>query len=70
VARGKPLEIDGVQAAIKAAEARLGARGRLVVRASGTEPVVRVMAEGDEEALVREVVAEVAAAVRQSAAAA
>jgi len=38
-----------------------------VVRASGTEPVVRVMAEGDEEKLVREVVGEVVAAVRQCA---
>ncbi|MET0181482.1 MAG: phosphoglucosamine mutase [Caulobacterales bacterium] len=67
---GKPLEADSVKDAISAAEMRLGARGRLVVRASGTEPLVRVMAEGDDEALVRDVVGSVAEAVRQAAKAA
>ncbi len=67
VLAGKPLEAEQVQSAIKAGEKRLGLKGRLVVRASGTEPLVRIMAEGDEEALVREVVGEIAAAVRDAA---
>ena len=67
VSTGKPLEQQCVRDAIKAGEQRLGAKGRLVVRASGTEPVVRVMAEGDEDGLVREVVNEIVAALRQGA---
>lgn len=66
----KPLDADAVKAAIKAAEKRLGNRGRLVVRNSGTEPLVRIMAEGDEEGVVREVVGSIAQAVRKAAAAA
>jgi phosphoglucosamine mutase len=64
----KPLETEPVKAAIKAAEKRLGNRGRLVVRPSGTEPFVRIMAEGNEEAIVREVVSDVAHAVKKAAA--
>ncbi len=65
VERGvKPLEAEAVKAAITAAEKKLGASGRLVVRASGTEPLVRVMAEGDDEALVRDAVGVVAEAVK------
>ncbi len=45
-----------VAAAVAAAEARLGPRGRVLVRASGTEPVVRIMAEGEDEGVVREAV--------------
>ena len=56
---GAPLEDEAVQAAIRAGEERLGAGGRLVIRKSGTEPVIRVMAEGEDEALVEEVVAEI-----------
>jgi phosphoglucosamine mutase len=67
--RGAPLDADSVKDAIKAAEKRLGNRGRLVVRKSGTEPLVRVMAEGDEEPLVRDVVAQVIDAVRKAEAA-
>ena len=51
-----PLESPAVQAATKAAEARLGKKGRVLLRLSGTEPLVRVMAEGEDEALVVEVV--------------
>jgi phosphoglucosamine mutase len=58
-----PMEAPSVKDAIKAAEARLGAKGRLLVRKSGTEPLVRIMAEGDDEALVREVVGGVKSAV-------
>jgi phosphoglucosamine mutase len=61
------LEAEPVQAAIKAAEKRLGNRGRLVIRKSGTEPVVRVMAEGDEETVIREVVADLVEALHRAA---
>ena len=47
IAGGKPLEHADVQQAIKDAEARLNGTGRLVIRASGTEPLIRIMAEGD-----------------------
>jgi phosphoglucosamine mutase len=53
---GQPLENALVRSAIKDAEARLNAHGRLVVRPSGTEPVIRVMGEGDDKVLVEEVV--------------
>jgi phosphoglucosamine mutase len=53
---GKPLENSQVRSAIEDAEQRLNGHGRLVVRPSGTEPVIRVMGEGDDKALVEEVV--------------
>ena len=65
---GEPLRADAVIAAIANAEARLGNAGRLVIRPSGTEPVIRVMAEGDDRALVAEVVDEVVDAVTRAAA--
>jgi phosphoglucosamine mutase len=65
---GRPLEADGVKAAIADAEQKLGAAGRVLVRASGTEPLIRVMAEGDDEALVSQVVREIVGAVRKAAA--
>jgi phosphoglucosamine mutase len=61
---GKPLEDAAVKAAIADAEARLAGQGRLLVRPSGTEKLIRVMAEGDDEALVKQVVADVSAAVK------
>ena len=63
VANAGALESAGAKAAIADGHARLGTHGRLVVRASGTEPVIRVMAEGDDEALVSAVVDDVAEAV-------
>ena len=51
-----PLADGRVKAALAEAEASLGATGRLLLRESGTEPVVRVMAEGEDEALVERVV--------------
>jgi phosphoglucosamine mutase len=57
---GQPLEDAAVKQAISAAEASLGDGGRLLVRKSGTEPVIRVMAEGEDEALVGRVVNELA----------
>ena len=53
---GKPLESAKVRNAIKDAQARLDGHGRLIVRSSGTEPVIRVMGEGDDKMLVEEVV--------------
>jgi phosphoglucosamine mutase len=54
--KGKPLENAKVRSAIKDAEKRLNGHGRLIVRPSGTEPVIRVMGEGDDKMLVEEVV--------------
>jgi phosphoglucosamine mutase len=53
---GKPLEHAEVRTAIAGAERRLNGHGRLVIRPSGTEPVIRVMGEGDDKSLVEEVV--------------
>jgi phosphoglucosamine mutase len=60
---GKPLENQRVIQAISDAEAMLGASGRLVVRPSGTEPVIRVMGEADDAALVNTVVSQVESAI-------
>ena len=65
---GQPLSQDSVVSAIAQARARLGNGGRLVIRPSGTEPVIRVMAEGDDRSLVNEVVDEVVEAVTKVAA--
>jgi phosphoglucosamine mutase len=64
----KPLDTAPVKAAIADGEARLNSSGRLVVRASGTEPLIRVMAEGDDPKLVAQVVREIVSAVKQAAA--
>ena len=55
-ASGKPLELPAVQSAIRDAQAQLKDSGRLVIRPSGTEPLIRVMAEGDDPQLVNTVV--------------
>ncbi len=55
---GSPLKDPHVLAAIAAAEGELGASGRLLLRMSGTEPVLRVMAEGEDETMVDRIVAE------------
>ncbi|MGE0257644.1 MAG: phosphoglucosamine mutase [Alphaproteobacteria bacterium] len=66
--QGQPLESRRVRQAIDEGEARLGAAGRLVIRKSGTEPVIRIMAQGEDEDLLAGVVdaicAEVLAAAR------
>ncbi len=67
-AGGKPLEHDAVKAVIAAAEADLAGTGRLVIRPSGTEPVIRVMAEGDDARQVETLVDRICDAVRQAAA--
>jgi len=61
--RGKPLERRAVQQAIVAGEARLGTAGRLVIRPSGTEPVIRVMAQGEDEKLLSGVVGDICDAI-------
>ena len=67
---GRPLEAESVRAAIEGARQRLGSSGRLVIRPSGTEPVIRVMAEGDDEHLVANIVGDICEAVRKAAQAA
>lgn len=67
-AGGKPLETDHVRDMIAQAEHRLSGSGRIVVRASGTEPLIRVMAEGDDEQLVSQVVKDIVGAVKKAAA--
>jgi len=59
----KPLEVLAVKEAIRAGEAALQGCGRLLIRKSGTEPVIRVMAEGEDEGLVLQVIDEVARAI-------
>lgn len=66
-AGGKPLDDETVQTVIAEAEAELAGKGRLVIRPSGTEPVIRVMAEGDDARQVAEVVERICAAVRKAA---
>ena len=63
----EPLEADSVRKRIAAAEAELEGRGRLVIRKSGTEPLIRVMAEGDDPALVERVVDDICEAVQSAA---
>jgi len=65
---GKPLEDHQVRKSIAEAEALLGNSGRLVIRPSGTEPLIRVMAEGDDEHLVRSIVDELCGVISKAAA--
>jgi phosphoglucosamine mutase len=67
--RPSPLDSPKVVRAIDAAEARLNGAGRILIRKSGTEPVIRVMAEGDDETLIESLVAEICGAIEISAAA-
>jgi phosphoglucosamine mutase len=66
--KGAPLDDARVKKSIEAGSARLNGCGRVLVRKSGTEPVIRVMAEGDDEKLVRQVVREIAATIEEVAA--
>jgi phosphoglucosamine mutase len=63
-APGKVLEGAAVRDVISRAETRLGGGGRFVIRKSGTEPLVRVMAEGDDAGLVQQLVDEICDAIR------
>jgi phosphoglucosamine mutase len=62
---GRPLEAQEVQRCIEAANDRLEGRGRLLVRPSGTEPLIRVMVEADDEALLSDILAEVSGVIQQ-----
>ena len=64
---GAPLDDDSVKKRIAQGELELEGRGRLLIRKSGTEPLIRVMAEGDDPALVEKVVDEICEAVRAAA---
>jgi phosphoglucosamine mutase len=59
------LQAPAVRDAIAAAEAELAGRGRVLLRPSGTEPVVRVMVEGEDRAHVQKLAETIAAAVRE-----
>ncbi len=61
----QPLDDAAVKAAIAAAEARLGASGRLLIRKSGTEPLIRVMGEAEDAALLESLVGEICTAVER-----
>jgi phosphoglucosamine mutase len=65
---GQPLKDKRVVEAIASTQATLGDRGRLVIRPSGTEPVIRVMAEGDDRVLVEKAVDDVVSALTSVAA--
>jgi len=60
------MALPAVQSAVADIESRLGERGRVLLRPSGTEPVIRVMVEGDDEVWVEELCEELAEAVRQA----
>jgi phosphoglucosamine mutase len=64
---GKPLDDARVKSAIADAEAELTGRGRLVIRPSGTEPLIRVMAEGDDAGQVERLVDMICGAVKEAA---
>ena len=66
--KGSPLDDARVKSSIEDANARLGTTGRILVRKSGTEPLIRVMAEGEDEKLVRAVVRQIASAIEEVAA--
>jgi phosphoglucosamine mutase len=66
-AKGDPLAACSVKGAIDEATNRLATTGRLVIRKSGTEPVIRVMAEGEDEELVAAVVDEICQAILDAA---
>ncbi len=63
---GNPLESDAVIAAQKAVEAKLGDTGRVLLRKSGTEPLIRVMVEGEDADLVQQYALEIAQAVKDN----
>ena len=63
---GDTMSSEGVLAAIAAAESKLGSNGRVLVRKSGTEPVVRVMAEADDLGLIDTVIADIVGAMHEA----
>jgi phosphoglucosamine mutase len=67
-AKGQPLDDQRVIKVIGESKGRLGKTGRLVIRPSGTEPVIRVMAEGDDAKLIGKVVNDIVDALKGAAA--
>ncbi len=65
---GAPLDAAGVKQAIAEGEAALAKTGRLVIRKSGTEPLIRVMGEAEDDTLLSKVIADIVAAVEQASA--
>jgi phosphoglucosamine mutase len=64
--RADVAQLPAVQEAVREAEARLAGKGRVVLRPSGTEPLVRVMVEGQSETLVEDLARSIAAAVEEA----
>jgi phosphoglucosamine mutase len=62
----QPRDCDPVKAAIAEAEARLGKTGRLLIRKSGTEPLIRVMGESEDERLLGTIISEVCSVIQQA----
>jgi phosphoglucosamine mutase len=60
--------MDRVQQAILTGEQTLGTTGRLLIRKSGTEPLIRVMAEGEDEQLIDRIVGDIVTTIQESAA--
>ncbi|HEX7022728.1 MAG TPA: phosphoglucosamine mutase, partial [Trueperaceae bacterium] len=65
-AKQSAAEHPKVRAAVKDAETKLGADGRINLRPSGTEPLVRVMVEGPEQAMIEDLAQEIAQAVKKA----
>ena len=63
-AGGRPLDAPAVQAAIAANQSRIAGKGRILIRKSGTEPLIRVMAECEDPTLLADVVSEIVEAVQ------
>lgn len=61
--QGAPLDADAVKSAISDGEGRLNGSGRVLIRKSGTEPLIRVMAEGEDMDLITQVVDDICAAI-------
>jgi phosphoglucosamine mutase len=65
-AGASPLRLAHIQEAIATASTRLENKGRVLIRASGTEPLIRVMAEGEDPALIQTIVEELCATIAQA----
>jgi phosphoglucosamine mutase len=66
--KGAPLEDAAVKSRIEDCQKKLNGHGRILVRKSGTEPVIRIMAEGDDEKVIQAIVSEIASAIEEAAA--
>jgi len=64
--KGAPLEDAAVKSRIEECRAKLNGRGRILVRKSGTEPVIRIMAEGDDEKVIQTIVSDIASAIEEA----